>query len=108
MSARLIGSLIVVLLVTALAFVVIRLLVSLATALGHAVGHLFSGGPGTDRGAAQPGTFAAASWQAGTGQAGKCSNQQCRKINVPEARFCARCGRPLAPAESAPNGGATT
>ena len=45
-----IGSLIAVLLVTALAFVAIRLLVSVLAVVGQALGKMFGGAPGTDRG----------------------------------------------------------
>lgn len=102
-----IGSLIAVLLVTALAFVAIRLLVSVLAAVGQALGRLFGGAPGTDRGPIMTGPARDAGQPPGTTSARRCRNERCYKINVPQARYCARCGQSLQPTETAPNGAPT-
>ena len=102
-----IGSLIAVLLVTALAFVALRLLVSVLGVVGQALGRLFGGAPGTDGGPIRTWPAGNAGPPLGTTSARRCRNERCHKINVPEARYCARCGQSLQPTETAPNGAPT-
>jgi len=76
-------ALFVVLLVTVVFFVVLRLLVHAATSTGRGMAR-FLGRAGGDEGPAVSGTG---------GQT--CPDQMCRKVNPPQARYCARCGRAL-------------
>lgn len=107
MNTRLFGSLIVVLLVAGVAFVAIRLLVSVLGAVGQAFARLFGGAPGTDRGPIMSGQAEDAGHSPATMSARRCANARCHKINLPEARYCARCGQSLQPTEMGPNGAPT-
>ena len=95
MSPRLVGSLIAVLLVTALVFLVLGMLGYVLSALRRGVARLFAGGPGTDGPPPLAGRLSNPGRPLRVEPAGRCPNQRCRKINVPQARYCARCGQPL-------------
>ena len=83
-GAGVLGSLLFPLAVGALAvWVVVR--------LSSRAGAGRSPAPSTEAGAEEP-TGA----DAPAGRAGRaCPDRRCRHVNLPEARFCAQCGRPL-------------
>lgn len=95
MSPRLAGSLIAVLLVTALVFLVLGMLGYVLAALRRGVARLFAGGPGTDGSPPLGGRLYNPGRPLRVEPVGRCPNQKCRKINVPHARYCARCGQQL-------------
>ena len=101
MNPRLAGSLIAVLLVTVVVFLLLGMLGYVLAALGRGVNRLFAGGPGTDRRPPLAGRLHNPGRPLKVEPAARCSNQRCRKINVPEARYCARCGQPLHGARTA-------
>ena len=95
MSPRLAGSLIAVLLVTVLVFLALGMLGYVLAALRRGMARLFAGGPGTDGPPPLAGRLYNLVRPLRVEPAGRCPNQKCRKINVPQARYCARCGQPL-------------
>lgn len=107
MSPRLVGSLIAVLVVTVLVFLVIRTLIYVMAMVGRGLARLFVGEPGTDRQPPLAGQLQSPGRPLKVEPAGMCPDRKCRKINVPEARYCARCGQPLPGAQSAARGAPT-
>jgi hypothetical protein len=93
--------------VTVLVFLVIRMLVYVMAAVGRGLARLFAGEAGTDRQPSLAGRLQNPRSPLKVEPAGMCSNRKCRKINVPEARYCSRCGQPLPGARSAAKGAST-
>ncbi|HUU82771.1 MAG TPA: zinc ribbon domain-containing protein [Phycisphaerae bacterium] len=105
MTRGLLTSLIAVLMVAVLVFLLIRTMAYVLGALARGMGRLFAGASGTDR----PPPFAGGSGQPtgplSVGPVRMCGNEDCRHANVPGARYCAQCGRPLTGPVSAADGG---
>ncbi len=87
--------LVLVLVLAGLFFAVLGLAWHVGRWLASSVSRLISGSAEL-HGDAPPGGSEAGMGRGGAPSQGWCPNDKCRNHNLPGARFCARCGRPLA------------